>query len=166
MKKYIIMSCLVLSSGLLFARVAPNATPTKSEVAAYLDKKREEYKARHHKAAHHHKATRAEKIRRGEKTVNQWSAVASAVNRTNLKTTNPEAYARVNRVLSRAQTRLSNLKSGTRTHYRHHNRHHEKADAMGTKNTRRTNGTQNTTPAKTAPGNRETLMQRLFGKNA
>ena len=62
----------------------------------------------------HHRMTQAERIERGEKAVAENTAVLAALGQTNLAKTNPAAYQRVSKALSRSETRLKDLKSGKR----------------------------------------------------
>lgn len=71
----------------------------------------EKYKEEFHA---HRKMTHAQKVARAEETAKEWSVVAEALETTNLKSSNPAAYARVQKSVSRSETRLRNLKSGKR----------------------------------------------------
>lgn len=66
----------------------------------------------------HHRMTQAEKVEHAEKAVSENKAILAALGQTKLATSNPAAYQRVVKALSRSESRLSNLESGKRAAYK------------------------------------------------
>ena len=110
---------------------------------------------------HHRQLSHAEKVAKAEETASEWREVAAAIDTTTLAKRNPAAYKRVQKALSRAETRLSNLKSGKRGHYKKRYSPEEvrkKSEAFKKR-------VAKAAPVKAEAEHKKTLMEKMFGSD-